>query len=43
MKGEHLKQVQELMGHSNAAVTLDIYSHVIPGMGGGDVMEEALS
>jgi integrase len=43
MKGQHLKQVQELLGHSSVAVTLDIYSHVIPGMGGGDVMEDALS
>jgi integrase len=43
MKGQHLKQVQELLGHSSVAVTLDIYSHAIPGMGGGDVMEDALS
>ena len=43
MKGQHLKQVQELLGHSSVAITLDIYSHVIPGMGGSDVMEDALS
>jgi site-specific recombinase XerD len=43
MKGQHLKQVQELLEHSSVAVTLDIYSHVIPGMGGGDVMEDAPS
>ena len=43
MKGQHPKQVQELLGHSSVAVTLDIYSHVIPGMGGDDVMEDALS
>jgi site-specific recombinase XerD len=43
MKGQHLKQVQELLGHSSVAITLDLYSHVIPGMGGSDVMEDALS
>jgi hypothetical protein len=32
-----------LLGHSSVAITLDIYSHVIPGMGGSDVMEDALS
>lgn len=29
----HPKYVQELLGHSNIAITLDTYSHVIPGMG----------
>jgi integrase len=43
MKGQHLKQVQELLGHSSVAITLDIYSHVIPGMCSSDVMEKALS
>ena len=44
MKGQHPKQVQELLGHASVAITLDIYSHVIPGMSGGeDVMEDALS
>jgi integrase len=44
MKGQHPKQVQELLGHASVAITLDIYSHVIPGMGGeDDVMEDALS
>ena len=43
MKGQHLKQVQELLGHSSVAITLDLYSHVIPGMGGSDIMEDALS
>ena len=43
MKGQHPKEVQELLGHSSVAVTLDIYSHVVPGIGSGeDVMEEAL-
>ena len=30
--GENPKIVQELMGHSSISVTMDIYSHVIPGM-----------
>lgn len=29
----HPKVVQERLGHSNIAMTLDLYSHVIPGMG----------
>jgi integrase len=28
----HPKYVQELLGHANIAITLDTYSHVIPGM-----------
>ncbi len=32
-KGVHPKFVQELLGHSTIAVTLDTYSHVLPGMG----------
>ena len=27
------KLVQELLGHATVAITLDTYSHVIPGMG----------
>ncbi|MGN6609146.1 MAG: site-specific integrase [Jatrophihabitans sp.] len=30
--GVHPKVVQERLGHSNIAITLDIYSHVIPSM-----------
>jgi integrase len=30
--GEHPKVVQERLGHSSIAMTLDVYSHVIPGM-----------
>ncbi len=43
-KGVHAKLVQELLGHSTIAVTLDTYSHVLPGMGDGlaDTMDEAL-
>jgi integrase len=28
--GESVKTVQKLMGHSNASVTLDVYSHLWP-------------
>ena len=44
VKGQHPKRVQELLGHSSVAISLDIYSHLIPGLDGeGDPMEEALS
>jgi hypothetical protein len=38
------KYVQELLGHASIAFTLDTYSRVLPGMGGGGVgaMEEPL-
>jgi integrase len=29
----HPKYVQELLGHASIAITLDTYSHAIPGMG----------
>jgi integrase len=32
-KGAHPKHVQGLLGHATVAITLDTYSHVIPGMG----------
>jgi integrase len=32
-KGVHPKFVQELLGHTTIAITLDTYSHVLPGMG----------
>jgi integrase len=32
-KGVHAKFVQELLGHANISITLDTYSHVLPGMG----------
>jgi integrase len=40
----HPKNVQELLGHASIALTLDTYSHVIPGMDGGtaSAMEDAL-
>lgn len=42
--GVHAKFVQKLLGHSTTAITLDTYSHVLPGMGGGTAaaMDEAL-
>ena len=30
----HPKFVQELLGHVSVAITLDTYSHMLPGMGG---------
>jgi integrase len=32
-RGVHAKFVQELLGHANISITLDTYSHVLPGMG----------
>ena len=44
MAGKHLKYVQELLGHASISITLDTYSHVIEGMGGGlaDAMDDVL-
>ncbi len=44
-KNVHPKFVQELMGHASVTITLDTYSHMLPGMGGeaADAMEAALS
>jgi integrase len=43
-KGVHPKIVQELLGHATIAVTLDTYSHALPGMGdaAAGAMDEAL-
>jgi integrase len=44
-RGTHPKLVQELLGHATVSITLDTYSHVLPGMD-GDVaagMEDLLS
>jgi integrase len=30
--GEHPKVVQERLGHASIQLTLDTYSHVVPGM-----------
>ena len=32
MAGVHPKIVSEMLGHSTVAITLDIYSHVTPGL-----------
>ena len=44
-KGVHPKFVQELLGHATISITLDTYSHVVPGMGDytAAAMENALS
>jgi integrase len=44
-RGHHPKLVQELLGHASVAMTLDRYSHVLPGMGyqTAAAMEAALS
>ena len=44
-RGVHPKFVQELLGHATIAITLDTYSHVLPGMGdqASRAMEDALS
>lgn len=41
---QHPKFVQDLLGHANISLTLDTYSHVLPGMGDGlaDAMDNAL-
>ena len=33
LEGVHPKFVQELLGHATISITLDTYSHVLPGMG----------
>ncbi len=44
-KGTHPKFVQELLGHATVAITLDTYSHVMPGMGDqtARAMQDALA
>ena len=44
-KGVHANFVQELLGHATISMTLDTYSHVLPGMGdaAAGAMDEALS
>jgi integrase len=44
-KGVHPKLVQELLGHATISITLDTYSHVLPGMGDQTItaMESVLS
>jgi integrase len=42
-RGVHPKIVQELLGHANIALTLDVYSHYLPSIGDQALgaMEEA--
>jgi integrase len=44
-RGHHPELAQELLGHASVALTLDRYSHVLPGMGDqtAAAMEAALS
>ena len=44
-EGVHPKLAQELLGHANISITLDTYSHVLPGMGEqtATAMENVLS
>ncbi len=44
LEGVHPKFVQELLGHTTISITLDTYSHVMPGMGdqAAVAMERAL-
>ncbi len=44
-RGVHPKLVQEFLGHSYVAITIDRYSHVLPGMGDqtAAAMDAALS
>jgi integrase len=44
-RGLHPKIVQEVLGHSTIAITLDVYSHMVPGMvaQAAKAMEDALS
>ncbi len=32
VNGEHPKVVQEMLGHTSITLTMDSYSHVLPGM-----------
>jgi integrase len=43
-QGVHAKYVQELLGHATISITLDTYSHVLPGMGdaASGAIDEAL-
>ena len=44
-KGVHPKIVSEMLGHSSVSITLDVYSHVILGLGhaAATAMESALA
>jgi integrase len=44
IRGVHPKIVSEMLGHSSVSITLDVYSHVIPGLGeaAATAMDDAL-
>ena len=44
-KGVHSKIVSEMLGHSSVSITLDVYSHVISGLGKAEAkaMDDLLS
>jgi integrase len=44
-KGVHPKVVADVLGHASVTITLDTYSHVIPGLGdaAAGAMDDALS
>jgi integrase len=44
-RNAHPKLVHELLGHASVAITLDTYSHMLPGMGGeaATAMKDVLS
>ena len=44
IRGVHPKIVSEMLGHSSVSITLDVCSHVIPGLGDAAAlaMEDAL-
>lgn len=44
LTGAHPRLVQELLGHASISITMDTYSHVLPGVDDGltDMMEEAI-
>ena len=45
IRGVHPKTVSEMLGHSSVSITLDVYSHVTPGLGDAAAMamESALA
>lgn len=45
LKGVHPKKVSEMLGHASVAITLSIYSHVLPSMhrDAADAMDELLT
>ncbi len=44
-QGVHVRFVQELLGHADISLTLNVYSHVLPDMGdaAADAMDAALA